>query len=375
MVVAEPFEIDGVQPAEVVRPESPAEVAEVLAQAARQAEAVVPVGGGRALGMGDPPARLDSVLRTERLDRVVEYRPADQAITVEAGCRLEVLAECLRERGQFAALDPYGGPGHTVGGVLSAGWSGPQRLAFGATRDQVLGLTVALPRGGLVREGGRVIKNVSGYDMARLQVGALGALGVIVEATLRVRPLPPAVATLELEIDDLAAAWVAAERALAARPEPLGVLVSAPSGCGFTVLARYGGPAAAVREATDELGWSQTDPGRWEAALRARSDHWARISMPPGSVPGLLAMLGDGWLAEPGSGVVHWLNAADEAAVRRAREAAETAAGSLVLLAAPPSLKRALGVWGSPPGAVEIMRRLRAAFDPDGTLSPGRFFI
>lgn len=369
MVVSPPAGIDEVGPASVLRPGSPAEVAEALAQALANGDALVPVGGGRALGMADPPLRVDGVLLTERLDRMVEYRPADQVVTVEAGCRLEALADHLREHGQFAALDPYGGPGHTVGGVLAAGWSGPQRLAFGPTRDQVLGLTLALPRAGLVRAGARVIKNVSGYDMPRLHVGAIGTLGVIVEATLRVRTLPSRTAILERKAGGLDAALDAADRALATRPEPLAVLVSSD----FTVLARYGGSALAVREAISDLGWPESDPGRWDSAMRARSGHWARISVPPSSLAATLAALGGDWVAEPGTGVAHWLDAADETAVRRARASAEAAGGSLVLLAAPVTLRQAVGAWGTAPSTAAIMRRLRAAFDPDGTLSPGRF--
>jgi glycolate oxidase FAD binding subunit len=352
----------------VTRPESPAEVAEVLAEAARSGLTVVPVGGGRASGMGDPPERPDVVLSTGRLDRVLEHRPADLTVTVEAGCRLEALAEQLGEQGQLVALDPYGGPGHTVGGVLAAGWSGPQRLAFGASRDQVLGLTVALPRRGLVRAGGRQLKNVSGYDMARLHVGALGTLGVIVEATLRVRPLPRRLTTLEVTADSLDGAWTAAERALSTRTPPLAVLVAAGE-ASLTVLARYGGPADAV----GALGWTEAGPEAWERALRMRSGGWARISLPPPCLPELLPLLRPAWLAEPGSGVVHWLNAHDPAAVSRARSIAEAAGGSLVLLAAPPALRTSVSAWGSPPSTVGIMRRLRASFDPDGTLSPGRF--
>jgi glycolate oxidase FAD binding subunit len=358
----------------VTRPGSPGELIEVLATAARGGRTVTPLGGGRASGMGEPTERPDIMLSTDRLDRVVEHRPADLTITVEAGCRLEVLAERLREQGQFVALDPYGGPGHTVGGVLAAGWSGPERLAFGATRDQVLGLTVALPRFGLVRAGGRQLKNVSGYDMPRLHVGALGTLGVIAEVTLRVRPLPRRISTLEVNPDSLAGALSAAERVLSMNMQPLAVLIAAAEDA-LRLLARYGGPGDAIGEAAAELGWNEADPQAWEQIMRSRSDRWARIAVPPCSLLELLPLLEPAWLAEPGTGVVHWLNARDPAAVARARGAAEESGGSLVLLAAPPALRSSLGAWGSPPSTVGIMRRLWAGFDPDGTLSRRRSFV
>ena len=358
----------------VTRPGSPGELAEVLAAATLAGRTVTPSGGGRASEMGEPAERPDIMLSTERLDRVIEHRPADLTVTVEAGCRLEVLAERLREQGQFVALDPYGGPGHTVGGVLAAGWSGPERLAFGAARDQVLGLTVALPRFGLVRAGGRQLKNVSGYDMAKLHVGASGTLGVIVEVTLRVRPLPTRTSTLEANADSLAGAWSAAQRALCMNMHPLAVLIAAAEDT-LTLLARYGGPRDAVGRVGAELGWSEADPRAWERMVRLRSDGWARVVVPPLSLPELLPLLEPAWLAEPGTGVVHWLNAREPAAVARARGVAEESGGSLVLLAAPPALRSSLGAWGSPPSTVGIMRHLWAGFDPDGTLSPGRSFV
>jgi glycolate dehydrogenase FAD-binding subunit len=374
MVVTAPAAIDGLREVSRMEPVKPQEVADLLAGAARENQAIVPVGGGRALGMGNVAERCDALLLTHRLDRVLSYRPADLTVTVEAGLTLEALAELTRGAGQMVALDAYGGPGHTVGGVLAAGWSGPQRLTFGPARDQVLGITVAVPRQGLLRLGGSQIKNVSGYDMPKLHVGALGTLGVIVEATLRARPLTAAGATLETAAGALESAWAAAERAMAQRSELIAVLVARDENR-FRVLARLAGPAAGVRAGVRGVGWHEAEAGAWESLLATRSTHWARISVPPAALPPLLGPLTGRWLAEPGTGVAHWLDASEPSEIASVRAAAEAAGGSLVLLAAPLATKRSLGAWGSPPSTVEVMRRLRMATDPDRILSPGRFLV
>ena len=195
--------VDGLEPADVMRPGS----ADELAAAARQRRAVVPVGGGRALGFGDAPERYDVALSTTRLDRVVEFSQADLTCTVEAGITLERLQEELGRAGQFLPLDPRSSPGHTLGGALASGWTGPLRLRFGSPREFVVGMRVALPDGRLVRSGGRVVKNVSGYDLNKVHLGALGTLGVIVEASLKVFPRPPAELALEHRPADVGAGW------------------------------------------------------------------------------------------------------------------------------------------------------------------------
>ncbi|MGO9287475.1 MAG: FAD-binding oxidoreductase, partial [Polyangia bacterium] len=168
--------------------------AEDLARALRWAHAagvkVSPRGGGTKMGWGNPPAACDLVLSTARLNRVLEHAWADMTVIVEAGCRVADLQKTLAEHGQRLALDPLWPERATIGGILSTNDSGTLRARYGSLRDLIIGITVALPDGTLAKSGGKVVKNVAGYDLAKLFTGALGTLGVIVQAIFRLHPLP-----------------------------------------------------------------------------------------------------------------------------------------------------------------------------------------
>jgi glycolate oxidase FAD binding subunit len=362
--------VDGLTPARVARPSTPEQVAEELRDAAEAGRSVVPVGGGRALGMGDPPDRFDVALETRALDRVLEMSQADMTVSVEAGITLEALNASLAQVGQFLPIDPFNAPGHTVGGVLASGLSGPLRLRYGSPRDFVIGLRVALPDGRLVSSGGRVVKNVSGYDLNKLHQGALGSLGVIVAASFKVFPRPLHEVTLEARSDD---PWQEAARALALPQAPVALELASDG----RLLVRLAGTAEGVRRLVGELGWAETGPDAWDEHARRSDDVWARISVPPVRLRDVVAGLPAGarWWASPGVGVAHWTGDPDAEAVRAARVAAERAGGSLVLLAAPVQLKRAVGAWGTTPATAAWMTRLRDAFDPKRTLSPGRYVV
>ena len=146
---------------------------------------VAPRGGGTKLTWGNPPARVDLIVSTARLDQIIEHAWADLTVTVEAGCTMQNLQERLARHGQRLALDAMWPERATVGGVLSTNDSGALRLRFGGLRDLIIGVTLALPDGTLARSGGKVVKNVAGYDLPKLATGALGTLGVIARATFR----------------------------------------------------------------------------------------------------------------------------------------------------------------------------------------------
>src|SRR5262249_30370518 len=175
----------------VEKPATAEELARTLNLAAQEKLVVAPVGGGRARGMGDVLGTCDVEIHTTRLDRVVEHSQADMVVSVEAGITLEALQDHLAKAGQFLPLDPFNSPGHTVGGLLATGWTGPLRLRYGSPRDFLIGIRVALPEGKLATAGGRVVKNVSGYDMMKLHYGALGSLGGLRAASFKVVPKPP----------------------------------------------------------------------------------------------------------------------------------------------------------------------------------------
>src|SRR5207247_503230 len=182
--------VAGVQPKLVIEPGTEKELAEVLRLSNAAGLAVIPRGGRTKLGWGNPPARADLVLSTARLNEIIEHAWADLTVTVEAGCTIQRLQETLAQHGQRLALDPLWPEKATIGGVLSANDSGALRLRFGALRDLIIGATIALADGTLASSGGKVVKNVAGYDLPKLVTGALGTLGVITRAVFRLHPLP-----------------------------------------------------------------------------------------------------------------------------------------------------------------------------------------
>ncbi|OLD37985.1 MAG: hypothetical protein AUI57_08905, partial [Candidatus Rokubacteria bacterium 13_1_40CM_2_68_8] len=185
-----PYVVEGRTPEAAVFPGSVEEVAAVIGLAAETARPVTPWGGGTAASVGIPTARTGLVLGLRRLGRLLEHEPGDLTATVEAGMTVATFQTALRSRGQWMSLDPADAHLATVGGVLATNASGPRRHLYGTARDLLIGVTVVTADGAVVRGGGKVVKNVAGYDLPKLFVGSYGTLGVIVEATVKLRPLP-----------------------------------------------------------------------------------------------------------------------------------------------------------------------------------------
>src|SRR5580692_3427875 len=198
----------GVQPRLVLEPPDEQQLAAVLRLANDANLAVIPRGGGTKLSWGNPPARADIILSTARLDKIIEHAWADLTVSVEAGCTIQKLQEALARHGQRLALDPLWPEKATISGILSTNDSGPLRLRFGALRDLIIGVTLALPDGTLASSGGKVVKNVAGYDLPKLVTGALGTLGVITRAVFRLHPLPHNIRTFTFAARD----WADANR-------------------------------------------------------------------------------------------------------------------------------------------------------------------
>src|SRR6185437_88204 len=186
----------GVRPLVVAGPTSAEALAALLAFADGEGLAVLPRGGGTQMSVGFPPNRSDILLSLAALNHIIEHAPHDQTVTVEAGLPLAALQEHLAQTGQWLALDPPLRPGATVGGLIATAVAGPRRLRYGGVRDQILGVQVALADGTIARGGGKVVKNVAGYDLPKLFTGSLGTLGVVLSASFRLYPLPAASRTL-----------------------------------------------------------------------------------------------------------------------------------------------------------------------------------
>ncbi len=254
------YAIDGVAPRALVQTASPEDVHVVLAQAHAAGAAVVPWGGGQHIAAANMPARYDIALSLAAMGRIVAHEPADMTVTVEPGVRLADLQERLGLHGQFLPVDPACEYAGTVGGVLAANANGPLRHAFGTARDWLIGLRVVHADGSSSKSGGRVVKNVAGYDMHKLHVGAHGTLGVIVEATFKVTPLPVARRTLAFACDSSRAACDVALTAWDAslalhRMEVLSPAVAAMviGESAWTLLVDAAGGAAAVDRSERDL--------------------------------------------------------------------------------------------------------------------------
>ena len=384
--------VDGVPAAYVAEPGSAEEAADVLRVAAEHDLAAVPRGGGTKLGWGVPPRRLDLVVDTRRLDRVVEHAAGDLVVVVQAGVPLAALAEQLRAARQLLAVDEVV-PGSTVGGAVATGMSGPRRLLHGGVRDLILGAELVRADGVLAHSGGKVVKNVAGYDVAKLVCGSYGTLGLVTQAAFRLHPAAPATAYVSVDVAGADEVHAVVQRALHAQFVPTALEVDRPAAGGpATVSLLIEGTAAGVdgrtRQALGALGGGagvSARPPRW----------WGRL--PGGGVLVKLTseLAGIGRLLDgvdraaaeagvevavrgsAGAGVLHaGLPGADPAAVAvfidTVRGAAPAWCGSVVVLAAPPPVRAAVDSWG-PVSSLELMRRVKEQFDPGARLAPGRF--
>jgi len=411
--------VDGVAPRWVVRPASADEVSRLLALASAERLAVAPRGSGSSVAMGTAPRRLDLVLDCGRLDAVAGYVPEDMVASVGAGLPLGALQARLGRARQRWPVDPPRGDTRTVGGVLATGASGPLRFRYGTARDVLLGVRFVQADGVVTWGGSRVVKSVTGYDVPKLFVGSLGTLGVVVEATLRLHPVPPAEGTwlFPFTSSERAAAFLAALLDTAIEPTRVALLDPAA----LAAAQRAAGsppaePAAAgsapsvavsiesVREAVESQGAAlarlaaahgsqgRAVPASLWSALGAALDAPVRVTL-AGLIPRLAFWLEEARrrasglglelaaIGEAGSGVL-WLaldGALDAAALQHRllaplRAALAEDGGALVVERAPAAAKPALDVWGPvAPEALAIMKRLKREFDPDGVLNPGRF--
>ena len=417
------YSVDGLKPEVVVMPSTVEDLSRALSLATREGKVVTPWGGGTQMALGNTPQKIDLIVGLERLNHVHFHEPADMVARVEAGITLKSLQDELAREGQFLPLEAPLASRATIGGILAANSSGPSRFAYGTARDWLIGISVANPDGTITRSGGRVVKNVSGYDLNKLYIGSLGTLGIIVEATFKLAPLPQEKCTVVATYPSLSDAVDSAREVLHQKFVPhallvvnreiagrLPLLALKPSD-GAAVVALLAGRKSAVQRKVDgsarlmEKGDAQRveslDQGQGEDMWQAITDlGWsedgpphlsARVSLLPTQVKDFLALAdssGDaslkyGVVADVGWGLVRlmwWPGEGTPFAaglatniIKRLRNAARHHDGHVVVERCPIEVKANIDVWGDSSDGMAIMRRIKQELDPTGTLNPGRF--
>ena len=410
-----PYLVEGRAPEAVIFPGTKEEVAAALGVASEAGLPVTPWGGGTKMAVGSPPNRIGLVLGLRRLNRILEHEPGDLTVTVEAGLALDALQAELGKRGQWLSLDPASADGATVGGVLASNASGPRRHLYGTARDLVIGLTVVAADGSVVRGGGKVVKNVAGYDLPKLYIGSFGTLGVLVEATFKLRPRADVDRIVVARFDRLKDAGTAARAVLASDVIPSALELA--DGEALRRLGHGGGAGLLVGldGIAEQVEWEVAELARLLGPLglggttvldgTARDEAWralARLARPgPDHVAavmkwavlptraaelmetgagvaqrnGLTAAL----TAHAGVGIVTAILSGDTdtnaavATLTEWRALANGVGGHAMVERAPLAVKERVAVWDAAGPTLRLMRGIKERLDPRGILNPGRF--
>jgi len=392
--------IDGVVPACIVEPPASEDVGRVLAWAARERLVTVIRGGGSKLAWGRVPTAIDVLLSMSRLNQVVAHRHGDLTATLQAGATLREVNAALAREGQWLPIDTAFDAA-TIGGIVATNDSGPLRSRYGTPRDLLIGITLAMTDGKLVKSGGHVVKNVAGYDLGKLMSGSFGSLAAIADVTVKLSPIPAASRTLEV--------WYEAARPMAEDVERLSTSQLEPSAFDLQVRLAPGREASRllrVRFATSPESAEQqsvaaqslltgglrmlTESAETAAWAEQMREPWdtrgatVRLSWLPASLPQVLALVEEvhrvsagsvGLYARAVTGAGFLRLDADDAGVERAvvllRSRVATVS-NVVVLRASSALKARVDPWGEPASAAAAARALKQAFDPAGTLNAGR---
>jgi glycolate oxidase FAD binding subunit len=359
--------VAGVVPSLVFEPADEQETALILRDANQAGLSVIPTGGGTKLDWGNPPRKADVLLSMRRQNRVLEHAWADLTVTVEAGCTIAELQRTLAEHGQRLAIDPLWPERATVGGILATNDSGVLRLAYGSLRDLIIGVTLVLADGTIASSGGKVVKNVAGYDLPKLTTGALGTLGVITRAVFRLHPLPRNTRTLTIAAKDAADMQRVVLAILGAQLAPAAVQVR--NGNVDILLEGTRDGIASQESAIKEFGTLQEgSPDVW----KAREELWDRAPIVkfttlPSRISAASASFSRSVIQATGIGFAQ-VPVGHDGDLAGLRAAMERDGGSLVILG-----RTQHDAWGSPGDALPLMRTVKEQFDPKGTLNPGRF--
>jgi len=394
----------GVEASWVASPASTQEVAQVMRVASARDLAVVVRGSGTKLAWGRPPERLDIVLDTRRLDTLVEHAAGDLIVVTGAGRTLDQVQQDVGGANQRLGVDPA--RRGTVGGAVATASSGPLRLHHGAVRDLVIGMTLVRPDGVVAHSGGKVVKNVAGYDLGKLLTGSFGTLGVVTEVAFRLHPVPAGRRWVTRQVTGPGQAQAAVQGLVHSQLMVAGVELDWAEGSGQVSTLVEGhadeGAARCADEACELLGGgadaAQDAPGSWAAEPEGR-DGLLKVTHEIAALPRLLEALAAADRASglrstlrgsPAVGVgMVGLSAGERAAgdgaaagadttdavvrfVECLRRDAGTFGGAVVVLEAPDGVREQVDPWG-PVGGLELMRSVKAQFDPARILAPGRF--
>jgi glycolate oxidase FAD binding subunit len=385
--------VEGVEPSLVVEPGSVEETSELMKLAARENLVVAPRGGGTKMHIGDPPTALDLIVSTARMNEIIEHVPGDQVVRVQAGMGLGELQDQLSGTEQMLAIDPPE-EGATIGGIVAANSSGPRRLRYGTIRDLIIGITVVLHDGTVAKAGGKVVKNVAGYDLSKLFTGSLGTLGIIATANFRLHPIPEASRTVAVEVESPQAAGEAAQAIVHSQIEASAVELHWSEQTRLLTVLVESIPAG-VEEKAETASFLLRPFGEVRELSEGEVEHLpvddevaVKIAAPPAD---LADVLGSVLRAAERRGLAHprltghaasgvtfvGLSGGEEEAhalfVEEMREIWVRRGGSVTLQRAPLALKNRVGTWDNGGDYVGLIRRVKEKFDPRGGLNPGRF--
>lgn len=405
------FSLSGMRAAEIFSPRDAAELAECLAQCNADKRAVVPWGGGTLQHLGNAPTRYDAVICTTGLNQVVGYAPDDLTATFGAGMTLAEIGRVLEENGQFLPIDVPHPERATIGGVLASGMNGGLRLRYGPARDFMLGNRFATVDGQIIKAGSKVVKNVAGYELHKVQVGALGTLGILTEATFKLFPKMPEQMSVWATFDNLENACAAVPLIWNLATPPLAIELMDrgtasmvdPNGAGeWCIAARFGGTKATMAAARDLCMQAAkekqargaeviADGARfWEAladmpATMRENEPGAllvRASVPPKELQAALRILIDSAptpliFAHAAVTSIYARYDGDETQaaglVTGLRERLRDVHGHLVVESVPGDLEKKIEAWDEVGDTFRLMRALKHKFDPNNILNPGRF--
>ncbi len=416
-VECSPYTLEGRTPAAVVFPATKEDIAAILVLAGAEGIVVTPWGGGTKLGIGAPPERLGLVIGLSRLTRILEHEPGDLTATAEAGVAFGALQVSLATRGQWVSLDPPRADRATLGGVLASNSAGPRRHLYGTARDLLIGLTAVMADGSIVRGGGKVVKNVAGYDLPKLYIGSFGTLGIIAEATVKLRPRPDVDRLIVARFHGLKDAGGGARAIMASDLVPaaldlidgeaLRAIGSGEGGAALLIgvdgildrvewqcaeVSRILGPLGMVEakvldgeerddtwRALGELGRREFDDvaavmkwGVLPTQLAEVLEHGGAIAQRNGLRAALAAHAGVGIASAVLSGGGAKSNAV-VATLTEWRAMVLASGGHALLEWAPLAVKERVAVWDAPGPAARIMKGIKERLDPQGILNPGRF--